>query len=143
MMQRLPRIMKPDSKKKEKELDEIPYVDKEHGETILKLKSFTDTYGSPKKHTGGIVTSIFIYIYNEVYIVHTSQQESLRLKTLAHIEEVLDTLNTHADSMTNFANAPPPGPNEQKYLKTFAKPTKQIKGLVNMINNVADELDLY
>ena len=62
---------------------------------------------------------------------------------MAHIEEVLDTLNTNTLTMIAPSTSNPNGVHEQRYLKTFARPTKQIKGLVNMINTVADELDLY
>ena len=75
--------------------------------------------------------------------VATKAQDTLRQKTMAHIEEVLDTLNTHTVTMLAPGTSNPNGVHEQRYLKTFARPTKQIKGLVNMINTVADELDLY
>ena len=92
--------------------------------------------------------------------VAKQQHDASKVKTLAHLEEVLNSLNSNTASMLDvrYSSGIVKGGNsnglsgdgkkevtlaeEQVMMKRFARPTNQIKGLINMINDTAAELDL-
>lgn len=162
LKQKLPRIKKEITSTKKNvnpilfDTTHINMVDKQHGNTLIGTNPDTMI-----KHP----------IKN--YISQSSKQsyENSKLKTLSHLEDVLNNLNlsttnmlnvkysngiinkhvTINDSNNNTTNNSPDNNDtrkeitlaeEQILMKRFAKPNNQIKGLINMINTTADELDL-
>ena len=110
---------------------DVAYGDKHHGNTVLPI---SHTYNNAENH-------------HNVYMPNTkkAQKDAQKQKTLAHIEAVLDVLNDSTGKIITGERETQKDVNtisEQVHMKRFAKPTHQIKGLVNMINNVADDLNL-
>lgn len=127
----------------------INMQDKEHGNTIIGTNINTIVQNKKKQ-----------YISTSTKQMH----DNSKLKTLAHLEDVLNNLNSSTTNMLNvkYSNGAINKHNnnnvdndnnednrkeitlaeEQILMKRFAKPNNQIKGLINMINNTADELDL-
>ncbi len=69
-------------------------------------------------------------------------REENQLATLRQIEDVLDNLNGHTAIMAKQGAAFGANAKENiAKMKTFAKPTTQIDGLVNMINEVIGSLE--